>query len=146
MQNFGDILQLVIVELIYKVCLANPNERSRFIRCIYNLLNSNSASVCFLDFERNNICFQRTAVISEINYVQKWMAIILIGILTLLSCFVLIIKTLKYQDHFKFISCSRKMLDKNKKMIQELNLIEISLFSIYMSSNCDKLEYRQCIH
>lgn len=44
-QNFGDILQLVIVELIYKVCLANPSERSRFIRCIYNLLNSNSASV-----------------------------------------------------------------------------------------------------
>ena len=44
-QNFGDILQLVIVELIYKVCLANPTERSRFIRCIYNLLNSNSASV-----------------------------------------------------------------------------------------------------
>ena len=41
----GDILQLVIVELIYKVCLANPNERSRFIRCIYNLLNSSSASV-----------------------------------------------------------------------------------------------------
>ena len=45
MGNFGDILQLVIVELIYKVCLANPNERSRFIRCIYNLLNSQSASV-----------------------------------------------------------------------------------------------------
>ena len=44
-QNFGDILQLVIVELIYKVCLANPTERSRFIRCIYNLLNSNSPSV-----------------------------------------------------------------------------------------------------
>ncbi|XP_059092244.1 coatomer subunit beta-like [Tigriopus californicus] len=43
--NFGDILQLVIVELIYKVCLANPSERSRFIRCIYNLLNSSSASV-----------------------------------------------------------------------------------------------------
>ena len=33
------------MELIYKVCLANPNERSRFIRCIYNLLNSQSASV-----------------------------------------------------------------------------------------------------
>ena len=45
MGNFGDILQLVIVELIYKVCLANPNERSRFIRCIYNLLNSQSAAV-----------------------------------------------------------------------------------------------------
>jgi len=44
-QNFGDILQLVIVELIYRVCHQNPSERSRFIRCIYNLLNSNSASV-----------------------------------------------------------------------------------------------------
>jgi len=43
--NFGDILQLVIVELIYRVCHQNPSERSRFIRCIYNLLNSNSASV-----------------------------------------------------------------------------------------------------
>ncbi|UYV80449.1 COPB1 [Cordylochernes scorpioides] len=43
--SFGDILQLVIVELIYKVCHANPSERSRFIRCIYNLLNSSSPSV-----------------------------------------------------------------------------------------------------
>ncbi|XP_043229941.1 coatomer subunit beta-like [Amphibalanus amphitrite] len=43
--TFGDILQLVIVELIYKVCHANPSERSRFIRCIYNLLNSSSAAV-----------------------------------------------------------------------------------------------------
>lgn len=43
--NFGDILQLVIVELIYKVCHANPSERSRFIRCIYNLLNSSSNAV-----------------------------------------------------------------------------------------------------
>uniref|UniRef100_A0A0K8RFJ7 Coatomer subunit beta n=1 Tax=Ixodes ricinus TaxID=34613 RepID=A0A0K8RFJ7_IXORI len=43
--TFGDILQLVIVELIYKVCHANPAERSRFIRCIYNLLNSNSPAV-----------------------------------------------------------------------------------------------------
>uniref|UniRef100_T1JB85 Coatomer subunit beta n=1 Tax=Strigamia maritima TaxID=126957 RepID=T1JB85_STRMM len=42
---FGDILQLVIVELIYKVCHANPTERSRFIRCIYNLLNSSSPAV-----------------------------------------------------------------------------------------------------
>ncbi|KAG1677518.1 Coatomer subunit beta [Nymphon striatum] len=42
--TFGDILQLVIVELIYKVCHANPSERSRFIRCIYNLLNSSSAA------------------------------------------------------------------------------------------------------
>ncbi|XP_030567125.1 coatomer subunit beta [Drosophila novamexicana] len=44
-QSFGDILQLVIVELIYKVCHANPSERSRFIRCIYNLLNSSSNAV-----------------------------------------------------------------------------------------------------
>ncbi|CAH0387003.1 unnamed protein product [Bemisia tabaci] len=43
--SFGDILQLVIVELIYKVCHANPGERSRFIRCIYNLLNSTSPAV-----------------------------------------------------------------------------------------------------
>lgn len=43
--SFGDILQLVIVELIYKVCHANPTERSRFIRCIYNLLNSSSPAV-----------------------------------------------------------------------------------------------------
>ncbi|XP_077300608.1 coatomer subunit beta isoform X2 [Arctopsyche grandis] len=43
--TFGDILQLVIVELIYKVCHANPQERSRFIRCIYNLVNSSSAAV-----------------------------------------------------------------------------------------------------
>lgn len=43
--SFGDILQLVIVELIYKVCHVNPSERSRFIRCIYNLLNSNSQAV-----------------------------------------------------------------------------------------------------
>ncbi|GAU98193.1 hypothetical protein RvY_09372 [Ramazzottius varieornatus] len=42
---FGDILQLVIVELIYKVCLSNAMERARFIRCIYNLLNSNSSAV-----------------------------------------------------------------------------------------------------
>ncbi|XP_055340197.1 coatomer subunit beta-like [Paramacrobiotus metropolitanus] len=43
--GFGDILQLVIVELIYKVCLTNATERARFIRCIYNLLNSNSSAV-----------------------------------------------------------------------------------------------------
>lgn len=44
--SFNDILQLVIVELIYKVCIANPSERSRFIRAIYSLLNSStSASV-----------------------------------------------------------------------------------------------------
>ncbi|KAH8859633.1 Coatomer subunit beta [Schistosoma japonicum] len=44
-QQFGDILQLIVVELIYKVCLAKPSERLRFIRCIYSLLQSNSAAV-----------------------------------------------------------------------------------------------------
>ena len=43
--GFGDILQLVIVELIQKVCRANPGERGRFIKCIYALINSNSNSV-----------------------------------------------------------------------------------------------------
>ena len=42
---FNEILQLVIVELVYKVCHANPNERARFIRCIYNLLQSSSQAV-----------------------------------------------------------------------------------------------------
>ncbi|KAF8362322.1 copb-1 [Pristionchus pacificus] len=43
--TFGDILQLIIVELIYKVCHANPMERQRFIRCVYNLLQSSSGAV-----------------------------------------------------------------------------------------------------
>ncbi len=44
--SFNEILQLVIVELIYKVCISNPSERSKFIRAIYNLLStSSSASV-----------------------------------------------------------------------------------------------------
>ncbi|CAK1577969.1 unnamed protein product [Parnassius mnemosyne] len=44
-QSFGDILQLVIVELIYKVCHASPAERPRFIRTVYALLNAGSAAV-----------------------------------------------------------------------------------------------------
>ncbi|KAG6447828.1 coatomer subunit beta [Manduca sexta] len=43
--TFGDILQLVIVELIYKVCHANPSSRSQFIRTVYGLLNAGSAAV-----------------------------------------------------------------------------------------------------
>ena len=31
--------------MLVQVCFANPTERARFIRCIYNLLNSSSAAV-----------------------------------------------------------------------------------------------------
>ena len=41
---FGDIVQQVVVQLICKVCRANPAERARFIRCIYSLLNAASSS------------------------------------------------------------------------------------------------------
>lgn len=43
--TFNDILQLVIVELVVKVCRTDASQRGRFIRCIYNLLNSESAAV-----------------------------------------------------------------------------------------------------
>ena len=43
--TFNDILQLVIVELVYKVCRSEPNQRGHFIRCIYNLLQSSSNAV-----------------------------------------------------------------------------------------------------
>lgn len=63
--SFGDILQFTIVELIRKVCRANPAERVRILRkrkkkpplitslqpkylkCLYELLKSNSAAVQF---------------------------------------------------------------------------------------------------
>jgi len=43
--TFNDILQLVIVELVHKVCRTDATQRSRFIRCIYNLLDSESGAV-----------------------------------------------------------------------------------------------------
>jgi len=43
--TFNNILQLVIVELVHKVCRTDPAQRSRFIRCIYNLLDSESSAV-----------------------------------------------------------------------------------------------------
>jgi coatomer subunit beta len=43
--SFNDILQLVIVELLQKHCRAEPGQRSRFIRCIYNLLDSEPGAV-----------------------------------------------------------------------------------------------------
>ncbi|KAI6242711.1 Coatomer subunit beta [Aphelenchoides fujianensis] len=39
--SFGDILQLIIVECATRI----PTERGRFIRCVYNLLQSQSAAV-----------------------------------------------------------------------------------------------------
>lgn len=44
-QTFNNILQLVIVDLVYKVCRTDASQRSRFIRCIYNLLDSDSGAV-----------------------------------------------------------------------------------------------------
>jgi len=45
--NFADILQFVVIELIRKVCRSNPSEKARFLRCIFALLGSTSASVQF---------------------------------------------------------------------------------------------------
>lgn len=42
---FNEILQLVIVELVHKVCRTDVSQRGRFIRCIYNLLDSSSPAV-----------------------------------------------------------------------------------------------------
>ncbi|KYQ91924.1 coatomer protein complex beta subunit [Tieghemostelium lacteum] len=43
--NFGDMLQFIVVELIRKVCKTNPSERSKYIKCIFTLLNSTSPAV-----------------------------------------------------------------------------------------------------
>eukprot|EP01090_Pellita_catalonica_P020959 TRINITY_DN7712_c0_g1_i2.p1 TRINITY_DN7712_c0_g1~~TRINITY_DN7712_c0_g1_i2.p1 ORF type:complete len:973 (+),score=184.69 TRINITY_DN7712_c0_g1_i2:54-2972(+) len=45
--DFGDILQFIIVELIRKVCKTNPAERSKYLRCVFTLLNSSSPAVQF---------------------------------------------------------------------------------------------------
>jgi coatomer subunit beta len=45
--SFGDILQLMVVELVRKVCQKNPDERPRFLRCLWGLLSSPSAAVQF---------------------------------------------------------------------------------------------------
>lgn len=34
-----------VVTCVYQVCHTNPSERTRFTRCIYNLLNSSSSAV-----------------------------------------------------------------------------------------------------
>jgi coatomer subunit beta len=46
-QNFGEILQLIIVEMIRKVVRIRPAERGRYIKCIFTLLSSHSSAVQF---------------------------------------------------------------------------------------------------
>lgn len=43
--TFGDVLQLVVVEMIRKGVRTHPAERSRYIRAIYTLLQSPSPAV-----------------------------------------------------------------------------------------------------
>ena len=38
--TWGDILQLVVLELIRKIVRSNPYEKSKYIRCILTLFNS----------------------------------------------------------------------------------------------------------
>lgn len=45
--KYGDGFSLVILELTRKVCHRDPNQKSRFIRCIFSLLNSSSAAVSY---------------------------------------------------------------------------------------------------
>eukprot|EP01120_Amphizonella_sp_Union-15-10_P015336 TRINITY_DN7877_c0_g1_i3.p1 TRINITY_DN7877_c0_g1~~TRINITY_DN7877_c0_g1_i3.p1 ORF type:complete len:987 (-),score=216.27 TRINITY_DN7877_c0_g1_i3:10-2841(-) len=42
---FGELLQLIIVETIRKVCRTTPTERSKYMRCIFTLLGSTSPAV-----------------------------------------------------------------------------------------------------
>jgi len=43
--GMGEILQIIVVELIRKVCRTNPAERPKYIKCIFTLLQSNSPAV-----------------------------------------------------------------------------------------------------
>ena len=45
--KFGDGFQLVILELTRKVCRSDPTQKSRFIKVIFQLLNSESAAVSY---------------------------------------------------------------------------------------------------
>mmetsp|Transcript_28651 Transcript_28651/g.71332 ORF Transcript_28651/g.71332 Transcript_28651/m.71332 type:complete len:943 (+) Transcript_28651:78-2906(+) len=45
--SYGDVLQLVVLELIRKVVRANPLDKSKYIRCILTLFNSPSNAVAF---------------------------------------------------------------------------------------------------
>eukprot|EP00276_Gloeochaete_wittrockiana_P009677 CAMPEP_0184646384 /NCGR_PEP_ID=MMETSP0308-20130426/3086_1 /TAXON_ID=38269 /ORGANISM="Gloeochaete witrockiana, Strain SAG 46.84" /LENGTH=962 /DNA_ID=CAMNT_0027076361 /DNA_START=108 /DNA_END=2996 /DNA_ORIENTATION=- len=45
--SFGDILQLVIVEVIRRVCRTSPTEKFKYLKCIFNLLNATSPAVVY---------------------------------------------------------------------------------------------------
>ncbi|OQR98671.1 coatomer subunit beta [Achlya hypogyna] len=45
--KFGDGFSLVILELTRKVCRADPAQKARFVRCIFQLLQSSSAAVSY---------------------------------------------------------------------------------------------------
>ena len=46
-QKFGDSFQLVILELVRKVCRINPQRKSAFSMLVYNMLSSKSPSVVY---------------------------------------------------------------------------------------------------
>ncbi|KAJ0394141.1 hypothetical protein ATCC90586_011434 [Pythium insidiosum] len=45
--KFGDGFSLVILEMTRKVCRQDPAQKARFVRCIFQLLNSSSPAVCY---------------------------------------------------------------------------------------------------
>jgi coatomer subunit beta len=45
--RFGDGFQLVVLELARKVCRDDPSQKSRFVKCIFHMLNSESAAVSY---------------------------------------------------------------------------------------------------
>jgi len=44
---YGDIFQLVVLELIRKVCRADPQQKSKYIRCILTLFNTSSSALLY---------------------------------------------------------------------------------------------------
>jgi len=45
--GMGEMLQFIVVELIRKVCRSTPNERPKYLRCLFTLLSSPSSAVQF---------------------------------------------------------------------------------------------------
>ncbi len=47
MQTFGDGFSLLVLELSRKVCRKDPNQKSRFVRCLFEMLKSESQAVSY---------------------------------------------------------------------------------------------------